>query len=91
MSAKLSTDSESKKSLFAFLAVGLTAVGLGLIFLLRSRFAGSDSLNPGFWICFAAFLTSFMSVRNHGKNGLAMLAFWVSFVGMCAAVFISAM
>ena len=82
---------ESRKSLYALLSVILAAVGFGLGFLLRGSFSGADSMNPGFWISFAAFLVSFMSVRDHGKNGLAMLAFWVSFIGMCAAVFINAL
>ena len=82
---------ESRKPLFALLSIVLAAVGFGLGFILRGAFSGADSMNPGFWISFAAFLFSFTSVRDHGKNGLAMLAFWFSFIGMCAAVFINAL
>ena len=85
------TVNESRKTLYALLSIALAAVGFGLGLLLRGAFSGADSMNPGFWVSFAAFLFSFTSVRDHGHNGLAMLAFWASFIGMCAAVFINAL
>lgn len=84
----MQTSEAKKKQGIALLTIGLSAVALVLGFLMRTPI--KDSFSLGGWIGFIAFLLSLGTVSDEGNNFLAKIAFFVSFIAMCAAIFLSA-
>ena len=85
MSASAGTGSKKK---LALLVIGLSVLSLLLGFIMPKPLF--DTFSLGAWIGFASFMLSLGSVSDEGNNFLAMIAFWVSFIALCATVFIGA-
>ena len=81
------TDSPEKQKV-AFTTIGLSAAAVLLGIAVRTPIFGTFSL--GAWIGFISFLLSLGAVNNHGKNIMAKIAFWISFVAMTLSIFLSA-
>ena len=79
--------SEGKKKI-AMITIGTSVVAL--ILGIISRTPIFDTISLGGWIGFISFLCSLGSVENTGSNFYAKTAFWISFVSMTAAIFLSA-
>ena len=75
------------KKMIAFLTIGLSIIGL--ILGVISRKPLFDTFSLGAWLGFISFLLSLGAVEDEGNNFFAKIAFWVSFVAMCVAIFLS--
>ena len=87
MSNSVSAENASKKTKFAGLAILMSIAGIIIDAILRRPFI--DTFSIGFVLTFAAFLVSLSSVRDHGSNLLAQIAFWLGFGGMWVTVCLS--
>lgn len=72
-----------KADLMGILSIVLSVLGSALGYFVKF---GGDSFGPGQIVAFIAVLLSLMSVKDKGRNILAMTAFFLSFVALFLAV-----
>ena len=79
---------ENSKTKTGLLSIALSILAVLLGFLIRKPFI--DVISVGFILSFAGMILSLAAVKNHGKNTVAQLAFWLGFVSMWITVYLGA-
>ena len=79
--------SNRKKDLIALGCIAMSILGVILGVLYPKPIANSFSI--GTILGMTAFLLSLGSVKDKGRNLIAMLAFWLSFIAMTMAIVFS--
>ena len=82
-----SAGDDPQKRQMALIITGLSIVAL--ILGMVSRAPVFDTFSPGTWLGFILYLLSLGTVNNSGKNIMAKIAFWASFIAMSVSIFLS--
>ena len=80
---KTATSSDSRKNRFGLISIVCSLIGMLLSFLIKKPFV--DVIHIGFIFAFLGMILSMPAVKEHGKNTVALAAFWISFAALWIA------